>query len=126
MNVSPFAVSLALILFTVSTNAAAQIMLKRGMLQLGPLNNPDLNLVVRIVFQPWVFAGLCTFIVSMASHITVLSRVQLSFAYPFLSLAYVIVGIYAYAVFGEDVGALRIAGYGLIISGTVLVSMSAT
>jgi drug/metabolite transporter (DMT)-like permease len=124
---SSFALSIVLILFTVSTNAAAQIMLKRGMMQLGPLDQLGSNplfVVFGIVFQPWVFVGLCTFVISMASHLVVLSRVQLSFAYPFLSLAYVIVGVYAYFVFGEDVGALRIAGFGLIVAGTVLISMS--
>lgn len=124
---SPFALSLVLILFTVTTNAAAQIMLKRGMMQLGPIGEIGSNpfwIMLGIVFQPWVFLGLSTFVISMASHLVVLSRVQLSFAYPFLSLAYVIVGVYAYFVFGEDVGALRIAGFALIIGGTFLISMS--
>ena len=124
---SPFALSIVLILFTVTTNAAAQIMLKRGMMQLGPLDQLGANpvwIVFGVVFQPWVFLGLCTFVVSMASHLFVLSRVQLSFAYPFLSLAYVIVAAWAYFVFGEDVGGLRIAGIALICAGTVLISMS--
>ena len=124
---SPFALSLVLILFTVTTNAAAQIMLKRGMMQIGALDQLGSNpiwIALAIVFHPWVFAGLCTFVVSMASHLVVLSRVQLSFAYPFLSLAYVIVAAYAYFVFGEDIGALRAAGFGLIIAGTLLISLS--
>lgn len=124
---SQFALSLVLILFTVTTNAAAQIMLKRGMIQLGPLaevGTHPIAIAFGIVFHPWVFAGLCTFVVSMASHLVVLSRVPLSFAYPFLSLAYVIVGLYAYFVFGEDMGLLRVAGFALICAGTLLISMS--
>ena len=124
---SPFALSIVLILFTVTTNAAAQIMLKRGMMQIGALgelgSNP-VQIALGVIFQPWVFLGLCTFVVSMASHLIVLSRVQLSFAYPFLSLAYVMVAAYAYFVFGEDVGALRMAGFGLIVAGTLAISMS--
>ena len=91
---SPYTLSIVLILFTVTTNAAAQIMLKRGMMQLGPLDQLGANplmVALGIVFQPWVFLGLSTFVISMASHLVVLSRVQLSFAYPFLSLAYVMV-----------------------------------
>ena len=102
-------------------------MLKRGMMQLGPLDQIGSNPVMiafGIVFQPWVFMGLSTFVISMGSHLVVLSRVQLSFAYPFLSLAYVIAAAYAYFVFGEDVGAMRIAGITLICAGTVLISMS--
>ena len=124
---SPQTISLALILFTVVTNAAAQIMLKQGMMSVGGLSLADNGLVstvFSILFQPFVFLGLCTFVVSMASHLVVLSRVELSFAYPFLSLAYVIVAAYAYFIFGENVTALRVAGIATICLGTVLISLS--
>jgi drug/metabolite transporter (DMT)-like permease len=121
--------SIAMILFTVVTNAAAQIMLKKGMLSIGPLAAPAgvgsmIGTAFSVVFSPWVFAGLTMFVVSMASHLVVLSRVELSFAYPFLSLAYVIVAVYAFFIFGEDVGLSRIAGIALIMAGTVFISMS--
>ncbi|MCV0397914.1 MAG: EamA family transporter [Rhizobiaceae bacterium] len=115
------------ILFTVATNAAAQLMLKYGMMQLGPLSFAGVNPLIKIlqiVFSPWVFAGLFTFVVSMASHLFVLSKVELSFAYPFLSLAYVLVAVFAYYVFREDLNALRVAGIGLICIGTVLIAQS--
>lgn len=115
------------ILFTVMTNAAAQLMLKQGMMTLGPISFDGVNPVVKllqIVFSPWVFLGLLTFVVSMASHLYVLSKVELSFAYPFLSLAYVAVAIFAYFVFREDLNAFRIAGIGFICIGTVLIAQS--
>jgi multidrug transporter EmrE-like cation transporter len=118
---------LPFILFTVMTNAAAQLMLKYGMMQLGPLSfagvNPILK-ILQIVFSPWIFLGLCTFVISMASHLFVLSKVELSFAYPFLSLAYVAVAVFAYFIFREDLNALRIAGIGFICVGTVLIAQS--
>jgi hypothetical protein len=54
-----------------------------------------------VVFNPWVFAGLVTFVISMASHLFVLSKVELSFAYPFLSLAYVAVAVFAFCCFAR-------------------------
>ena len=121
MNVIP------LILFTVLTNAIAQIMLKRGMLAIGPLDfttGSPVMTIFRVVFQPFVFGGLCVFVVSMASHLFVLSKTELSFAYPFLSLAYVVVLAFAWLSFGEQVGPARIAGVALICLGTVLVARS--
>lgn len=115
------------ILFTVLTNAAAQLMLKQGMMTLSPavLAQPNLMLkAILIVFQPWVFFGLATFVISMASHMFVLSRVDLSFAFPFLSLAYVAVAVLAWQLFGEDLGAYKIAGIFLICMGTVLIAQS--
>ena len=119
MNMLPF------ILFTVFTNAAAQVMLKKGVMTLGEISlasgNPILR-VLEIVFQPFVFLGLLTFVISMASHLYVLSKVELSFAYPFLSLAYVAVAVAAWLLFGENLNALRIAGIGFICIGTVLIA----
>ncbi|RLQ88122.1 EamA family transporter [Notoacmeibacter ruber] len=115
------------ILFTVATNAFAQLMLKHGMMQLGDLVAPGVHPVMRlfqIVFQPWVFFGLLTFVVSMASHLFVLSKVDLSFAYPFLSLAYVLVAVLAWQLFGEDLNALRVGGIALICVGTFLIAQS--
>lgn len=115
------------ILFTVMTNAAAQLMLKYGMMQLGPLSFAGVNPLVKIlqiVFSPWIFLGLFTFVISMASHLYVLSKVELSFAYPFLSLAYVAVAVFAYFVFREDLNAYRIAGIAFICVGTVLIAQS--
>ncbi|MEM8749574.1 MAG: transporter, partial [Pseudomonadota bacterium] len=103
MNYLPF------ILFTVFTNAAAQLMLKQGMLTLGSVSAAGpttaislVLMVLKVIFHPWVFFGLCTFVISMASHLYVLSKVELSFAYPFLSLAYVAVAVAAWFFFSED------------------------
>ena len=118
---------LPFILFTVMTNAAAQLMLKHGMMVLGPLTFAGVNpliKVLQIVFRPWVFAGLLMFVISMASHLYVLSKVDLSFAYPFLSLAYVAVAVFAYFLFREDLNAWRIAGIAFICVGTVLIAQS--
>ncbi|MBN9334785.1 transporter, partial [Devosia sp.] len=123
MNYLPF------ILFTVFTNAAAQLMLKAGMSSMGSISFTADTAILRIfqiVFNPWVFAGLVTFVVSMASHLYVLSKVDISFAYPFLSLAYVAVAIFAWLVFKEDLGALKIAGIALICVGTVLIAQGGT
>lgn len=116
-----------LILFTVLTNAAAQIMLKRGIMSVGSFSldgGSVVSALLRAALNPWVILGMFTFVVSMASHLVVLSRVDVSFAYPFLSLAYVVVTIYAFFVFKEDVTALRAIGLALICLGTVLISQS--
>ena len=118
---------LPFILFTAMTNAAAQLMLKHGMMVLGPLTFAGVNpliKVLQIVFSPWVFAGLLMFVISMASHLYVLSKVDLSFAYPFLSLAYVAVAVFAYFLFREDLNAWRIAGIAFICVGTMLIAQS--
>ena len=118
---------LPFILFTVLTNAAAQLMLKQGMTTLPEMawagNNPLFKLI-GIVFYPWVFAGLATFVISMASHMFVLSKVELSFAYPFLSLAYVAVAVASWYFFAETLDAPRLIGIALICAGTLFIAQS--
>jgi multidrug transporter EmrE-like cation transporter len=102
-------------------------MLKRGMTAVGRVSLDPSSLAGsfwHIALNPFVVAGFFTFVVSMASHLVVLSRVDLSFAYPFLSLAYVVVTAYAFFFFKEDVTQVRIAGIALICLGTVVVSRS--
>jgi drug/metabolite transporter (DMT)-like permease len=118
------------ILFTVLTNAAAQLMLKQGMtnltpITLGPLSFAGDTLTGKLgmtLLNPWVLAGLIVFVISMASHLFVLSKVEISFAYPFLSLAYIVVAVAAWTWFGEDLNQYRIAGIALICVGTVLIA----
>lgn len=115
------------ILFTVLTNAAAQLMLKQGMMTLSPSVMAQDNVIwklIQIVFHPWVFFGLATFVISMASHMFVLSKVDLSFAYPFLSLAYVAVAVMAWMLFKEDLGAYKVAGIAFICVGTILIAQN--
>lgn len=118
---------LPFILFTVMTNAVAQLMLKQGMTNLPAAVTAQDNIILKlllIVFQPWVFFGLAMFVVSTVSHMYVLSKVDISFAFPFLSLAYVAVAVLAWQLFGEELGAFKIAGIAFICVGTVLIAQS--
>lgn len=49
-------------------------------------------------------------------HLLALSRVDISFAYPFLSVSYVVVLIVGHYAFGESISLMRIAGVALIAS----------
>lgn len=114
------------ILFTVITNATAQLLLKHGMNGVGAFNVGSESigpLVARIIFNPFVFLGLTMFVVSMGSHLFVLSRVDVSFAFPFLSIAYVLVALWAHFFMGEALTLNNIIGIGLIVAGTLFISM---
>ena len=125
---------LPLILFTVLSNAAAQLMLKQGMLTFDPITTGDgpmtamsiITLMFKVAFHPWVFFGLCAFVISMMSHLYVLSKVELSFVYPFLSIAFIAVAVGSWMFFGEDINGWRMLGFAFICVGTVLVAQSAT
>ena len=116
-----------LILFTVLTNFSSQIMLKHGMTSMSKLELSPSTLIPTIfsvVFNPWVFAGLFMMVISMGSHLFVLSRVEISFAYPFLGLSFVLITLWGFFMLGEDVNLWRVIGVLFICVGVVLVARS--
>lgn len=116
-----------LILFTVGTNFLSQIMLKKGMTSLERFDLTPASVfssLFSIIFNPWVFFGLVMMVVSMGSHLVVLSRVDISFAYPFLGLSFVLITVYGHLVLGENVNIWRIAGVAFICIGVALVARS--
>lgn len=116
-----------LILFTVLTNFLSQIMLKKGMTSV-PAFESSLPGIIgagpAILFNPFVFLGLVTMVISMAAHLMVLARVEISFAYPFLGLSFVLVALYGHLVLNESISVARVLGVVLICSGVVLVARS--
>ncbi len=118
---------LPLILFGVMLNAVAQLVLKEGMRRIGYFAFDWANVVpigLRIVFNPFVFGGLVIYVVSFVVWLLVLSRVQVSFAYPMLSLGYIMNAVASYYLFQETLSPVRIAGIFVIVFGTYLITRS--
>jgi len=116
-----------LILAVVSTNALSQILLKKGMMTIGHFEFSSSSLATvfpRVAFNLYIISGLAMLVFSMGLHLMVLSRVELSFAYPFLSISYILVLIAGYLMFGEDINYYRMAGVALICVGTVFIAHS--
>ena len=116
-----------LILFTVLTNFGSQILLKKGMTSIAPFETTlpgILGALGNILLNPYVFSGLVVMVISMGSHLVVLSKVDISFAYPFLGLSFVLITFYGHFVLNESVNLWRIAGVVLIVSGVSLVAKS--
>ncbi|MEI7969981.1 MAG: SMR family transporter [Betaproteobacteria bacterium] len=121
------AVSFLLVLTGVLLNAAAQLLLKAGTNAIGHFDFTLANAVpigLRVALEPHILGGLGCYVVSVAVWIMALSRVEVSIAYPMLSLGYVVSAAAAWALFGESVNALRLTGIAVIIVGVVLVARS--
>jgi multidrug transporter EmrE-like cation transporter len=123
MTALPF----TLVLTGVLLNAAAQLLLKAGTNAIGHFDFSLANawpVGLRIAREPHILGGLLCYAVSVVVWIMALSRVEVSVAYPMLSLGYVVNAIAAYYLFGEAVGGMRLAGIGVIIVGVLLVARS--
>lgn len=116
-----------LILLGVLLNAAAQIMLKSGMNQIGHFEFSMANAVpigLKVMGNLPIISGLTMYVMSVVVWLLVLSRVQVSFAYPMLSIGYIVNAIAAYYLFGEPLTSMRVMGIFIIIAGVYLVAQS--
>jgi hypothetical protein len=80
---------LPLILFGVLLNAAAQLFLKEGMRRIGHFDFVWANffpIAVQVAGNIFILGGLLCYIISVAVWLLVLSRVEVSYAYPLLSV----------------------------------------
>ena len=119
----------ALILFGVLLNAGAQLMLKAGMSQIGHFEFSLANAIpigTKVMMNPPIITGLFMYVVSVGVWLLVLSRVQVSFAYPMLSIGYVVNALAAYYLFGEPLTSMRMLGIFIIIAGVYLVARTSS
>lgn len=118
---------LPLILLGVLLNAAAQLLLKEGMRRIGHFAFSWANAIpvgMQAAMSPFVIAGLFSYVVSVVVWMLVLSRVQVSFAYPMLSIGYIVTAIAGYYLFNENLSVTRIVGIVVIVAGVYLVNRS--
>jgi multidrug transporter EmrE-like cation transporter len=121
------ALSFSLVLTGVLLNAAAQLLLKAGTNAIGAFEFIAGNVAPvgwKVVTQPFILTGIGCYIVSVVVWILALSRVEVSVAYPMLSLGYVLNAIAAWYLFGEAVTPGRLAGIAVIIVGVFIVARS--
>ncbi len=106
-------------------NAGAQLLLKAGVAPLGALSVDASTLLAtgaRVLTQWPILAGLACYVLSVGVWLVALSRVEVSLAYPMLSLGYVVNAVAAYWLFGEALGPMRCAGIAIILVGVFVVA----
>jgi len=116
---------LPLILSGVLLNALAQLSLKQGMRQIGHFAFRLENLWsigLNVAFNPFVIAGLSCYVFSVMIWLLVLSRVEVSYAYPLLSVGYVVTALAGYFFFAENLSPIRWAGILVICFGVWLIT----
>ena len=102
-----------------------QLLLKMGMLRIGKFSFDISTLVhqyIRILLNPFVIAGLVGFFVSMLVWLYVLSRMELSFAYPFVALNYVLILFGSHFLLKEAITPMKVIGVVVIVIGVYLVA----
>jgi len=117
--------TLPLIFIAVIINVAAQLLLKAGMDKLGYFNISWANVIpvaFKLMGNLFIIGGFSCYIFSAIIWLIVLSRTEVSVAYPLISIGYILNAIAAYYLFGEALTFMRIAGIVVIMIGVYLIA----
>ena len=118
--------TLALILVSVTMSAFAQIAFKFGVTAARE-GSPDASVpgtLLSFLLSPGVIAGLALYGVGTLLWLNVLSRVEVSQAYPFVGLGFVLTAILGSVLFGDTLTMPRIAGTMLVMLGIYMIARS--
>jgi multidrug transporter EmrE-like cation transporter len=115
-----------LIGLSILTSVAGQTVIKVGISQpkVATGVNGILGLITTILGSPLILSGLVLYGIGALAWIAVLARVNLSYAYPFLALNFVLIAVVARLFLGEAVPMMRWLGIGVICAGIFVVAQS--
>lgn len=116
-----------IVLICVILNVISQLLLKMGVNEIGCFEYNVGSLVsvgLRAATSPGIIFGLFLYALSFVLWLVVLSRLEVSLAYPLLSIGYIIVPFVSCLFLGETLPLSRLIGICIIIAGVFLVSRS--
>ncbi|MCJ7652717.1 MAG: SMR family transporter [Actinobacteria bacterium] len=117
-------INVALLVLSIGLAVAGQLSMKAGMNKVGEIKSEDLKhpfeLIGRVIKSAWAVIGVLLYAISAVFWLVVLSRVNLSVAYPIVAVGYVVVVLYSWLVFKEPVKWFTWIGLAFIVMGVVI------
>jgi multidrug transporter EmrE-like cation transporter len=107
-------------LAAVTISAVAQILFKLGLNSLAGSHQGAWSF--NYLFSGWIIGGLILYGVGTLLWLGALSKIDLSQAYPFVSVGFALTAIAGWTLFGEAMTALRVGGVLTIALGVCLLA----
>lgn len=118
-GIAGFAYVLGSVLFTVY----GQIVVKWQVAKAGPLPaalSERVPFLLSLIFNPWILSGILAGFFALVCWLAAMTKFELSYAYPFMSLAFVFVLLLSAVLFHEPLNLAKVLGVLLIISGIIV------
>lgn len=113
------------ILLTILLTVYGQIAIKWKVLKAGALPEPlpeKISFLMHLMLNPWIISALLAALLASVFWMAAMTKLQLSHAYPFMGLTFVLVLLASGFFFQEPVTMLKVAGVVLIVLGLVVAS----
>jgi multidrug transporter EmrE-like cation transporter len=117
--------NIPIIILSILMSSTAHIFLKKGMMK-HAVNAMETDSIIGLVWtvgtNPWVMGGMLLHVSALVVWLWALNKVDISFAYPFLALGYVLVSAMAWFWLGEELSSMKLLGMGIIIIGILVLA----
>lgn len=108
---------------TVFFTVVGQLLIKWQMARVGKLPDPlgeKLFFLLNCFLYPWIVVGFFSAIIASLCWMAAMTKFNLSYAYPFMSLSFVLVMVLSGIFLDEQVTITQILGLTLIIAGIIV------
>jgi multidrug transporter EmrE-like cation transporter len=112
------------ILFTVYGQVVMKWRMSNLQVQLPSNFTEKIVLLIKLLFDPFIFSGIVLAFFASLTWMAAMTKFELSFAYPFMALNFVLVLFFGIFVLGESFSLTRMAGVVLIVVGTLVITRS--
>lgn len=109
-----------LIFFSLIMGVIGQFLFKYGLNQLGDIKT-GLSFL-KVLLSPYIIIGIFSYVIATASWLAILSKTELSFAYPLISLSYIMVLLLGIFFLKEHVNLFRWIGVLFITTGVAFIA----
>ena len=111
------------ILCTVLLTVYGQLVIKWQVLKAGafPAAGTDkLWFLLHLLLHPWVISAFFAALLASVTWMAAMTKLQLSYAYPFMSLAFILVILFSALFFNEPITTPKLLGVVLVMLGLVI------
>ena len=108
---------------TIFLTVYGQLIIKWKMSEAGPLPQTFIAKVIfltNMMLNPWIISSFTAALIAALCWMAAMTKFDLSYAYPFMSLSFVFVLILSGILFHEPITPLKVIGLGFIIAGIFL------
>ena len=109
-------------LLSIILGTVAQFLLKVGVTAVHEKSKNTIELIKNGLFNSYLWAGLCFYGISLVLWLFVLSKMELSKAYPLVSLGYIFTLVLAHSFLDEPITIAKVSGICLIIIGVIFLN----
>jgi drug/metabolite transporter (DMT)-like permease len=113
------------ILLTLLFTVYGQLVLKWQMGQAGSMPEGGIDKVLFLLQQflnPWIISGLFAAFLASLAWMAAMTRFELNYAYPFMSLAFVIVMLFSVLFLNESLTLQNVLGTVMVVSGLIVIA----